>query len=287
MFTNPYPGINAHVNSMLQTPGTPEQPALWHSFHAAHIMAIANALNRRIRPRYVARGEQSIQVRGRDFGGQVETYRPLPDVTVFKRDGEAVVTSLATIEPRLRLRLADILEPIPQLRAVLIHEQLPLPKVGRVVARIELLSPSNKPGGSNYQAYSVKRTEALQTGVPLIEIDYLHESRSPVLQLERYPDDSDSYPYHVLVSDPRVQWGSGEVQDFSFHVGEPVTAFPLPLDKDERIIVDLNAVYQQTLDDGGWLDTLDYTQPPERFETYSAADQARILAVMQSVAKQD
>jgi hypothetical protein len=61
-----------------------------------------------------------------------------------------------------------------------------------------------------------------------------------------------------------------------------VTSFPLPLDRDEIVAIDLNVVYQETLGAGAWLDLIDYAQLPERFETYSADDQAFIREVMQT-----
>jgi hypothetical protein len=63
MFSNPYPGINAHVNSRLQTPGTPEQPALWHSFHVYHLARLTAALNKLLLPNYFVLIGESLQVR--------------------------------------------------------------------------------------------------------------------------------------------------------------------------------------------------------------------------------
>ena len=40
---NPYTGISPHLNSLLQTPGTDEQPSLWRSFHAAYIVIRSNS----------------------------------------------------------------------------------------------------------------------------------------------------------------------------------------------------------------------------------------------------
>lgn len=281
MVANPYPGINAHVNSMLQTSGTPEQPAMWHSFHNSHIGHITDALNSRIRPRYIAFNDQSLQTRGYDSGGEVEIFQPIPEVTVFQRSSGGQTLPVAELTPTWRAALADVMEPIPQPRAVVIYELLSQAKLGRVIARIELLSPSNKPNGTHYRAYRAKREFALETGIPLIEIDYLHESPTFFRQLPAYPREKLAYPFHVLISDPRPAWGSGEIQAFSWRLNNPVAPFPLPLDKDERTNVDLNTIYQHTLNAGPWLDLIDYAQPPERFETYSADDQAFIREIME------
>jgi hypothetical protein len=284
MVGNPYPGIDAHVNSMLQTPSTPEQPAIWHSFHTQHITHIMDALNAQIMPQFIALGEQSLQTRGYDTGGQVEIMSPVPDVTIFQQTPVAIALPPQTaVQPKWRARLAEVLEPIPQPRAILIREMLPQSRLGQIVARIELLSPSNKPGGSHYQGYNARRISAIDTGVPLIEIDYLHEQRSPELRLPRYPQVPDAYPYHVLINDPRAGWDAGEVQAFSFHLNEPLTSFPLPLPGVEGVVFDLNAAYQHSLTVGPWRTIVDYTQPPERFDTYSADDQAFIRQMMAQI----
>jgi hypothetical protein len=62
---------------------------------------------------------------------------------------------------------------------VVIRDVADDPLYGPIVARIELLSPSNKPGGSGYSAYTKGRNEALYTQIPLIEIDYLQKHRCP------------------------------------------------------------------------------------------------------------
>ncbi|MDX2139764.1 MAG: DUF4058 family protein [Chloroflexota bacterium] len=286
MTTYPYPGIDAHVNSLLQTPGASDQPALWHSFYHDHIAFLTAHLNSLIRPNYLARSEQSLQTRGYDMGGDVEIFSPIPDVTVFKPTSGSPSSHTATLTPTWRVSLREAMALVPQPRAVLIYQTLDQSKTGRVVARIELLSPTNKPGGRHGQSYAVKRMTALETGIPLVEIDYLHETPSLSPKSERYPTMKGSYPYTILVSDPRPDWGTGEIQAFSFRVSEPIALFPLPLDKDESIAVNLNGVYRQTLEAGAWTDSVDYMQPPERFETYSAEDQLfihKIIDKMKSV----
>lgn len=178
----------------------------------------------------------------------------------------------------------DVFEPMPQPKAVIIRELLPQGKLGNIVTRIELLSPSNKPGGSSYSGYAAKRTEAIETGVPLVEIDYLHESPSPVLQLPVYPA-AKAYPYSIVVSDPRPNWGEGKVRVYGFGLRDAIRAFPLPLAGEESLVFDLNPVYQHTFRAGRWGDLLDYNAVPERFETYRADEQEFIRVVMEKIGK--
>ena len=60
---NPYKGINAHLNSLLQTIGDDSQLSLWSSFHASHINHIADFINDELPEGYLALSEHSLQVR--------------------------------------------------------------------------------------------------------------------------------------------------------------------------------------------------------------------------------
>lgn len=234
MRENPYPGVNAHLNSLLQTPGTLEQPSMWPGFHLAHIAHIVDALNDQLPERYIAIAEQSLQSRGLDIA--VEPERPKPDVTVFRQTGASALTgSSANAAPYWEAPLIDILDPVQQPRAVMIREISQQRTLGRVVVRIELLWPSNKPGGSGADGYAARRQEAIDTSVPLIEIDYLHESPSVVSQLPHYPTHPRSYPYTILVTDPRPVWSQGSLRAYGCRVGEILRVFPLPLAGDETL----------------------------------------------------
>lgn len=210
MVANPYPGINAHVNSMLQTPGTPEQLAMWHSFHSNHVTYITDALNQMRAGGLVALTMQSLQVHGVS-APHVESFLPLP-------------------------------------RASWVYERTPQRKLGKVRAVVEILCPTNKRSGANYPAYQHNKDDALRRGAIVHEIDYLHE-----------------FPPTVL-----------------HYITKPMESFALVFDDlDVEMTVDLAAVYRQALEAGAWTDSIDYAQPPERFETYSVDDQAFIREIMQ------
>ncbi|MBC7871919.1 MAG: DUF4058 family protein [Chitinophagaceae bacterium] len=285
MRENPYQGINAHLNSSLQTRGTEDQPALWHSFHNFHIAQIVIGLNAQLPDHYIALDEQSLQTRGIDVGGFEEKSIKTPDVDIFQRKAVDVKGGAMTVlAPTWEAALIEVMqEPIRQPRAALIRELLPQRKVGRIVSRIELLSPSNKPSGSKYQTYVDKRTEAIQSEIPLIEIDYLHEQPPILSELPRYLKITGAYPYGIIVTDSRPDWYAGSVKVYGFSVAAPIAQFLLPLAAEESLIFDLNPVYQKTFVEGRWGDMLDYTDEPERFDTYSAEDQAKIRAVMATI----
>lgn len=232
---NLYQGVNAHLQSQLQTIG--EAPATWESFHFNHITDMARELNRILPDGYRAVAEQSLQI--------TPSNSDFPSVVIYQD-------------------------------APNYHPQL-----GRAITRLELLSPANKKRGSHYPAYSRNRRIALRGGMPLVEIDYLHESQSPILGIPHYPDEAQSYAYHITVNDPRQ--ANQHVQDYGFGVDEPFPRIPIPLADTEQVILDLNQVYPNTFYDYRWGDQIDYASLPERFDTYHPTDQARIQAMMKQI----
>lgn len=236
---NKYQGINPHLNSALQTPGTDAQPALWPAFHSAHITHLVDLLNETLPDGYVAFDEQSLQI-WRD-------NHPTPE-----ERHNAVAIRKVGIQAAL----------------------------GNVVTRIELLSPANKPGGAHYRAYYEKRIEALQSGVPLVELDYLHESPPTIPHMPIYPLDDDAYPYYLAIHDPRPEWRKGIVRVFGFRVGDAIPTLAIPLDGQDTIAFDFDYAYQYTFQRRRWGHLVDYQHVPVRFETYRADDQKVIQQVM-------
>ncbi len=283
---NRYLGINPHLNSLLQTPGTPEQPALWMTFHNRHITHICDFLNQQLPTHYMALSEQSLQTRGIEPGGDIVIRNLEPDVSIFRQSsGQAVAVAMSPI-PVWQGKLIRMIEPVRRLTAVVVREVEKPGILGQLVARIELLSPANKRGGSDYRAYLIRRSEAIQSNLPLIEIDYLHEIPSLLPDLPLYPHEINAYPYSIAVHDPRPMWEEGESRVYGFHVDEKIAPFLLPLAEDDALIFDLTPVYQHTFENGRWANLVDYSVLPARFETYSLADQTRIHQKMASIAQE-
>jgi hypothetical protein len=277
---NAYPGVNAHLNSLLQSPGTAAQPALWATFHSRLITYLCDFLNEVLPDNYVAFSEHSLQTRGDDWGGEIVVSRLNPDVTVLQQAPSQAWERAPVPQPVLTLTIEETIDPELRLSAILIRETEAQNVTGVAVTRIELLSPANKPGGSKYAAYISRRIEALESGLPLIEIDLLHETPSPLRNVPVYPHAASSKPYYVALSDPHPGMQQGKVGIFNFHTGEVIPKLPIPLANDETIVFDLNRVYQHTFTAGRWYKFVDYAQEPVRIETYSPDDQARIRQIM-------
>jgi hypothetical protein len=261
---NPYHGINAHLNSLLQ-----QAYGGWESFHHDHITDLRRAISRALPPGYSARSEKTVQILGLDDSFITSRY---PDVGVFREaDTPRLASPAPSWTPTLETDLSELQEQ-SHLFAVKVYNPQ-----GRLVTRVELLSPGNKEKPSHYLAM---RLEMLQSHVHMVEIDYLHEQ--PNLFGGRLPDysrdDPDSYPYHIAISN--VQ--SGRLAWFCWGIDQALPTLALPLDEGVPILLDWDAVYQLTVANDDVARTqLDYSEWPINISTYHPEDQARIKAVME------
>lgn len=281
--TNLYPGINAHLNSYLQ-----EEGADWESFHASHIEHLREALETSLPPNYYAVGERSLQVRGEGFDIEVVS-RSTPDVTIYQQHPTtqgAVAPEAAT--PTRTLPLWELLiAEDDYFTGIVIHhvEDNRLP--GRPVTRIELLSASNKPPRSHYPQYTMKRFETLRSGIALVEIDYLHESPPIWRRLPSYPKgDAGAFPYMVVTSDPHSAYedGKGVTQWYGVEVDHPLPRVAIPLVNDEIVTLDLNAVYNHTVERSRlYTLVVDYALDPPNFDRYRPDDQAKIKTLLAKI----
>jgi hypothetical protein len=125
---NPYAGINAHYNSMLQA-----EDGAWRTFHTRHIVHLTKALNDSLPPGYYALEEQSIQI---DEGLFLEDIE-LPAVGIYRHEGAAkqqLVTRLELLSPSnkkqgrdyLRMRQRTILSQVHLVELDYLHTLAPI-----------------------------------------------------------------------------------------------------------------------------------------------------------------
>lgn len=282
---NLYQGINPHLNSLLQTPGNEtDGPSLWPGFHANHISHIADKLNEVLPPNYVAIPDQSLQIKAEDIelAFATRTKKREPDVSIYGEKAGGLATASAS-PATLTLALNETLDIDEDfVTAVVIRDMSEGQRLGKVVTRLELLSPSNKPGHYGYEHYRDNRIEAVYSGIPLIEIDYLHETPPPVMKCPIYPRQASSHAYNIYVNLPHVN----KVIIHGFDVDALFPNVVIPLSGDDEIVFDFGLVYQhtyRTMRWGTYPQLVDYTQIPPRFETYSSADQERIRLKMAAI----
>lgn len=274
--TNPFPGMNPYVEGF----------GLWPSFHNTVVTYLSVALGRQLRPEYRVTLEERVQVllepdgndngsgsgNGNGSGARSGNGLRVPDVAVLTGVGAGVsvgigagveVAAVAGSDGGLRF-------PAPELSEDAIAVQLPTPELFKerylevrrvsnreVVAVIELLSPSNKDGGSGHKAYLDKRAAVLSSLAHLVEIDLLRAG-PPMPFVGNVPDTH----YRILVAHARRTDNIAAL--YPFGIRDAIPDFVLPLAQDaEGIAVNLNAVVGQVYADGSYDLDIDYAQNPE------------------------
>jgi Protein of unknown function (DUF4058) len=176
----PFPGMDPYL----------EHPALWPSFHARLIVALADQLGPRIRPRYVASVEDRVFIESAD-------HDRVPDVLVRKtgsarppslsQPGTAIATPLVVEVPQLEVRehYITILDRYHDFGAVTV---------------IELVSPSNKAAGPGRDSYLAKQREIHDSECHLVEIDLLRRGSHVMSVPEPYVKRAKPFDYLVCVN---------------------------------------------------------------------------------------
>ncbi len=138
---------------------------LWESVHARLMVAIANQLQPKLDPRYVASIEERVFIEG--------PQRRVPDVWIQKISDAELPTSLADPESDTAVVVeVDDLE-IRESRVEILDSYNEL----KLVALIEVVSPTNKSAGPGRVSYKAKQAETLARECHLIEIDLLAHGR--------------------------------------------------------------------------------------------------------------
>jgi hypothetical protein len=280
---NLYPGVNAHFNSFLQQRG-------WESFHARLIGDLQEAINVAVPSNYYAVAEMSLQISKMPLADDpFGRSRVRPDISIFQETPQARTPSSypATATPPVATFPLDVLvddEP-ETVMAVLVYavdtDDLP----GLLVTRVEVLSPANKPPGSDYRNYLRKRTQTLRAGTQLVEIDLLHEQRAVIADIPNYATgEATAYPYNITISFPHQIGKPGATDLYGAGVLEPLPSIPIPLKGQDVVIIDMNSVYQtayQRVRFGSFV--VDYAADPPNFDRYRPDDQARIRGLLDGI----
>ena len=135
-----------------------EEPRIWSGVHASFIVYLRDHLQPSLRPRYVAALEERVYVEG-------PNREIIPDVWLRKTQRDSGRTSVALAEDDAPILVEA--EPLE------VHEPyitiLDRQSGQRVVAVIEVLSPTNKYAGPGRESYLAKQREVLDSDAHLIE----------------------------------------------------------------------------------------------------------------------
>ncbi len=160
------------------------------------------------------------------------------------------------------------------LNAVIIYQIQKGNLLGVPVARIELLSAASKPGGPSHGQYMSRRLELLRSGIPLVEIDYLHQTPPIVRVIPSYVDhEADASPYMILVTDPRPTFEETVLRVYEFGVVELMPIIPIPLTGTEVMNIHFSELYHQTFANSRFFRlVVDYAEDPVHFDRYHDVD---------------
>ncbi len=276
MRENQYLGVNAHLHSYYQSHSG------WEGFHTNHITKLAEAIDQLLPAGYEVGIDESLQIQEYHPDSGERIRRQKPDIVVYDYEqrppaGVMSGTPATMTQPIVETFRIDLDAYLDTVVVTLIDD-------GTVVLRFELLSATNKPGGSGDLQYEIKRANTLKSGVRLVEIDYLHETPSPIRGIPMYPHQPGSHPYRITVSDPSPTFEKGKAHTHAFGVDVAIPELTLPLAGDDVVQVDFGAVYNLTYSSLGiYSRRVDYSMLPQRFETYSPIDQDRIRQRMRMV----
>ena len=236
---SPFPGMDPYL----------EERALWPDVHQRLITYISESLQPQLRPKYVARIGERIQLAGvrRSYVPDALLVHPMREPAPALVQAEIPVAD----EPQ-KVVFLDEARRVPYIE-IIYREK------GDVVTLIEVLSPVNKEG-SGRQEYLQKQEQLLDTKVNLVEIDLLGYGQDTVLARHAAIDEPPDWRYLVNVS-REEQRSALELYAIPLRERLPRCRIPLrPPDPD--VVLDLPAVFNRCYDAGGYDLLVDYSQPP-------------------------
>jgi hypothetical protein len=225
-----------------------EQPELWPDIHNSLIPALRNDLAPKLRPRYY------LSIEERLYLAEVEP------ASLVGRADMAVIGAPETASPSMLAfepSTSDILIvelPMPdQIRETFIEVK----ETGttKVIAIIELLSPTNKRPGTGRNLYQQKRLDILNSQTHLVEIDLLRA-------WEPMPVSRTSHQAHYRILISRAEQRP-MAHLLPFSIRQPIPSFSLPLQPgDTEPTINLGQLLHQLYDQAGYDLRLNYRAEP-------------------------
>jgi hypothetical protein len=232
----PFPGKDPYL----------EHPVLWEGVHARLMVAIANQLQPKLDPRYVASIEERVFIEG--------PQRRVPDVWIQKiRDADGIAALADTESDTAVIVEVDDLE-IHETRVEILDSYNEL----KLVALIEVVSPTNKAAGPGRVSYKSKQKETLARECHLIEIDLLSHGRHVLCIPDWRVKPLEPFDSLCCVS----RWPSRnrfELYPRTLRQRLPCLKIPLA-DEDPDTTLDLQAAFEQVYVDGRYWRRIRYDE---------------------------
>lgn len=229
-----------------------ENPAHWRGVHAALIVAIYEALNASLPEGFLARIEERVYL-------TLSEERVSPDVSVERLPGESGgVATLAPAALDASIRVPAAIEEVRERFVEVVSLGVP----ERVVAAIEVLSPTNKTPGDGREEYRRKQARYLRSATHLLEIDLLRTGRHTVAASEEALRRRWGR-WDYIVSLHRATEGA-ECDAWPRTVRDPLPSVPVPLsDGVPDASLNLQALIAHVWEAGPFRRAIDYRLPPD------------------------
>ena len=220
---SPFPGMDPYL----------ENPHTWPNFHFNLISSFQAALNKRLRPKYVAQIEDRVYSSDMDDPGQQLFLPPEPQVDAAGRKIKYIL-----LDEEIREHRIAILDVATR----------------STVTVIEALRPGNKClDASARKSYMKARQEILASQASLVEIDLL---RDGVSAFDR--GNFTSHHYSICISDKHVCGPHWFMTPY-----DRLPAIDIPLKKDDgHAKLDLQLAFAEAYKNGGYDGVVDYSKPP-------------------------
>ena len=175
---------------------------------------------------------------------------------VFQRAGLVIITATATLDADEALEV--------QIPALEMHESyleiLDRHNGQRIVAVLEVLSPANKYAGPGRDSYLAKQREVLASQAHLIEMDLLRRGPHTLAVPEWIARQHASYDYLICVNRAEGLRNRFLLYPRQFRQRLPRIGVPLA-DGDPDVVLDVQAVLDQTYEAGSYRERLRYDRP--------------------------
>lgn len=253
---SPFPGMDPYL----------ERRATWADLHQTLITYMREALQLQIRPKYIARIGERVQL--------LSAQRNMvPDVLIVREPTATYATSAELVADQpITLTTLDDTQRVPYLEILDTVS-------GDVVTMIELLSPANKEGNER-EKYLRKQRELLATDVHFVEIDLLGYGRNTVLARQFVIQEPVNWRYIINVSRAK-QRDKLEIYPFSLQQRLPRVGIPLQ-HPDPDAVLDLPAIFTRSYEVGGYDLLVGYNELPETQLSEKEANWVRQHLTMQT-----
>jgi hypothetical protein len=219
-----------------------EAAGLWAYFHKDWLLEVRRLLRPQLPPEYHVFVESEAIVVTPD-----EAPIPLlPDVAVARGPGEPT-TVAQQAEPRFTAAVVEVEEPCEVFsKYTLLIRRSP---DNRVVAAMELLSPSNKGLGNRFDRdkYLRKRDEYLEAGVNFLEVDALVAGQRALLPSLTHLAEFERSAWTALHLS-----GRRRIRGFGWNAADPLPVVPWWVEEGLRVEVDLGEAFQAAREFNRW-----------------------------------